>query len=260
MRIVLILSYLGTAYSGWQIQPSRDTVEGQLLKALQRFTTEQLKLYVAGRTDAGVHATSQVVHFDTDKDRPWIRANDFLPGDIRILQVRKVDITFHARYLASSREYVYVMELGKVANPLNYKRVLHVPEVLNISSMRDAAMPLVGTADFSAWRCSGCVSRNTIKTIEYIKIEEMDQYIVTKIKADAFLYRMVRNIVGTLYLAGQGLLSQDQVLQMRKDLGLPGIDIKLVPAHGLYFVGASYNSFPDITALCYNGPKHFYAL
>jgi tRNA pseudouridine38-40 synthase len=249
---------MGSAYSGWQVQPGRNTVAEKLLRALHRLTNEELKLHVAGRTDAGVHAIAQVVHFDTNKYRDWICANNFLPGDIRIMHVSEVPSHFHARYRASNREYVYVMELSKVANPLNYLRVLHVSQALDIDNMKAAAMHLVGTADFSSWRCSGCASNSAIRTIEHINIECKDQYLVTTIKANSFLYHMVRNIMGTLYLSGRGALSPSQVLHMKegKDTLVKIVGLVL-PAHGLYFRGVSYYEFPDITAMCYNITNYF---
>lgn len=205
-KYALALSYIGTSYAGWQIQKNQMTVEEKLVDALTKVANHPIQLTCAGRTDAGVHALMQVVHFSSDAGRSidnWVRGgNRYLPKDIEILWVRKVQEEFNARFSASSRKYVYIIDNNRQSCLLMQDKSLSVRVRLDVSEMVDAAKFLLGEHDFSAFRASGCQSSSAMRYIEYIDIERKNDLIFIAIKANAFLYHMVRNIVGVLLLVG----------------------------------------------------------
>lgn len=207
-RIALGLQYDGTAYRGFQAQAGLSTVQSALESALSQVANEPITVYCAGRTDAGVHATGQVVHFDTQAQRPdhswWRGANTFLPPDIVVQWACPVPETFHARYQATSRRYRYIIANTRVPNALSARFSTWFNRPLNEARMHEAAQALLGTHDFSAFRAAECQAKNPIKTIEYANIIRQNDYVILDIKADAFLHHMVRNIIGTLLPIGAG--------------------------------------------------------
>ena len=205
-KYALSLSYIGTNYAGWQTQKDQATVEEKLVHALSKVANHPIKLICAGRTDAGVHALMQVVHFSSDADRSidnWVRGgNSYLPNDIEILWVRTVQEEFNSRFSASSRKYVYIVDNNEQPCLLMQDRSLSVRFNLDVREMIDAAKFLLGEHDFSAFRASGCQSSSAMRHVDYIDIEKRNGLIFIVIKANAFLYHMVRNIVGVLLLVG----------------------------------------------------------
>jgi tRNA pseudouridine38-40 synthase len=207
-RIALGLEYDGSRFLGWQTQPGGGTVQDTLEPALGEIAGEPIALTCAGRTDRGVHARLQVVHFDTSRVRPvaaWVRGvNAHLPDAVAVLWSRHVDDAFHARYSAVARTYRYELLNRAVRPALGAQRLgwFHLP--LELAAMREAAALLLGEHDFSAFRSSQCQARSPVRTLHAIDIEQRGERIDFVLRANAFLHRMVRNIVGTLVYIGKG--------------------------------------------------------
>jgi tRNA pseudouridine38-40 synthase len=258
-NIRLLIQYDGTNYRGWQIQRSIKlknllTIQGILQDTLKKITGEDVKIIGAGRTDAGVHAIGQVASFKTGSNLPTKvikRAlNAYLPDDIRVIDCMEVDLNFHPRYDARSKRYFYVISLSDVVSPFFYRYVWRIKYNLDLDAMKEAIVPLIGCHDFSAFRASGCSSRNTIRTIYDISLEQLcslefmginisGTFLIITIEANAFLRHMVRNIVGTLVMAGKDGLSPQYIrdilfLKDRKKAG------QTAPAKGLFLEKVIY--------------------
>jgi tRNA pseudouridine38-40 synthase len=211
-RIVLGVQYDGMHWHGWQTQPDGHTVQDRLEIALNKFTQSSIGTTCAGRTDAGVHALEQIVHFDTVLSREnfsWIRGlNAFLPASIAVRWAHEVprdpDGEFHARFSARARTYHYVVYNHPVRSPLLAGKAGWVFRPLDVDAMRVAANYLVGTHDFSAFRAAECQAKTPVKTMYDIGIERRRDLIIFTLRASAFLHHMVRNIVGSLIVIGSG--------------------------------------------------------
>ncbi|HMN20560.1 MAG TPA: tRNA pseudouridine(38-40) synthase TruA [Ottowia sp.] len=242
-RIALGLSYRGTAYQGWQSQPSRQTVQDRLEHALAQFTTQRVPTLCAGRTDAGVHALMQVVHFDTTLERAafsWVRGtNRFLPPDIAVQWAQTVPPAFHARASARARRYAYLLLESPVRPSLESGRVGWSFRPLDGDAMRAAARHLTGEHDFSSFRASSCQALTPVKTLAPVTIRQCGAYWRFDFEANAFLHHMIRNLMGCLVQVGQGLQRPDwlrEVLQARhRDAAAPTF-----APDGLYFLGPVY--------------------
>jgi len=219
-RIALGIQYDGKAWHGWQTQPGGGTVQDALEAALRRFSLTTLRTTCAGRTDAGVHALEQVVHFDTALEREtfsWVRGvNAFLPASIAVrwaCEVASGDEQgrdgFHARFSAVSRTYQYLIYNHPVRAPLLAGRAGWVFRPLDAEAMRSAAAYLLGTHDFSAFRAAECQAKTPVKTMHAISIEQRGDRLLLTLTANAFLHHMVRNIVGTLIVVGNGNKTPD---------------------------------------------------
>lgn len=208
MRIALALEYDGSRFLGWQTQPGGATVQDAVQEALSVIAAEPIEVTCAGRTDRGVHARMQVVHFDTEAKRPetaWVRGvNALLPDSIAVLWSRTVAADFHARYAAQSRTYRYVL-LNRPVRPALAARHAgwyHAP--LSVEAMREAAGALVGEHDFSAFRSSECQAKSPVRTLHALEVSADGARIDFEIRANAFLHHMARNIVGSLVYVGSG--------------------------------------------------------
>jgi tRNA pseudouridine38-40 synthase len=252
--VVLGVAYRGQAYQGWQSQPGGRTVQDQLERALGRFADRPLRTLCAGRTDTGVHALNQVVHLDTEIDREpqsWVRGtNRFLPADIAIQWCRLTDDSFHARYSAQGRRYVYVLLDAPVRPAVEAGAVGWTFRPLNLAAMQAAAAVLIGEHDFSAFRSAECQAASAVKTLRSIDISRRGAYWRFEFDASAFLHHMVRNLMGCLVAVGSGsrtALWLAEVLEARdRRLAAPTF-----AADGLYFAGPYYDpthSIPDHTA------------
>ena len=243
MRLAMGIEYDGTAYNGWQRQRTGRGVQAVVEKALSTVADAPVEVFCAGRTDTGVHATGQVVHFDTNarrSKRGWLLgANSNLPDDVNVTWVEFVDDDFHARYSATSRTYRYLVLNRLVRSSLFRNRAWWVHQPLDVGPMREAAMKLVGEHDFSAFRAAGCQARTARRNITRLDIERHDEWLAITVSANAFLQHMVRNISGLLVTIGAGdetpewaatvLASRD-----RKQGGVAA------PAHGLTLIGVGY--------------------
>ena len=208
MRIALGVSYDGSSFDGWQSQPSGNTVQDHLERALSGIAATEVRVVAAGRTDAGVHALGQVVHFDTGIERPdtaWVRGtNAVLPDTIAVQWARPVGDAFNARFSAIARRYVYVLYAHPVRPSVQAGKVGWYHGPLDAKAMQLAAHSLVGTHDFTAFRSSQCQAKTPVRTVRSLSIHSREPYILFEIVADAFLHHMVRNIVGCLLYVGKG--------------------------------------------------------
>ena len=246
MKIALGVEYLGTDFHGWQIQKSGlRTVQGVVEPALSKIANHPVRVFCSGRTDAGVHAQEQVIHFETQTTRTegaWLfGGNANLPSDVNFKWAKEVNDDFHARFNAHARSYEYKIHHHPVRSSLKTGYYLWEPRSLNIDDMRKAAAFLVGEHDFSCFRGSMCQAKSPIKTIEYLQIDEIGDDLIIKVKANAFLHHMVRNLVGTLLKVGRGEESIEWMLSVldskdRKEAG------PTAEPQGLYFIKAHYQN------------------
>ena len=243
-RYLLTIEYDGTGFHGWQRQEDLVTVQSVLEEALYSLSQENITLYVSGRTDAGVHAKAQRAHFDMKKK---LSCHNILKGmnfylqeqGVVVLDVKKVNDDFHARFDARQRQYSYYILNRKAPSALGRHRYWFIPYSLDVNAMEAAAQYLLGKHDFSAFRAQGCQSKSPVKTLSSIKIQKEGEIIKFTLVAPSFLYHQVRNIVGTLVQVGRGKWSPEylqDVLQScdRKKAG------PTAPAAGLFFDHVSY--------------------
>jgi tRNA pseudouridine38-40 synthase len=208
MKLALGLEYDGTDFHGWQTQPSGNTIQDHLEAALAAFVGSPVETVSAGRTDAGVHASGQVVHFETHIDRPlwnWVRGvNAFLPAAIRVRWAHPVPDDFHARFSARSRTYTYSIYNHPVDSPLRARFATWVFQPLDVAAMQAAADCLLGEHDFTAFRAAECQAASPVRDLQQAQWTQDGSLIVLQIRANAFLHHMVRNIVGSLFEVGRG--------------------------------------------------------
>jgi len=205
-RYALCLEYDGSAYNGWQIQPHAPSIQQALNAAISIVADEHIECTAAGRTDTGVHAAGQIVHFDSSAQRSlrsWLLGvNSNLPPDISVLWICPVEQTFHARFSAISRSYRYVILNRPVRSALERQRVWWVHTELKLEDMQQAATYLIGEHDFSAFRASSCQAHSAIRHMTELSVIRSGQHITVSCTANAFLHHMVRNIVGSLVRVG----------------------------------------------------------
>ena len=243
MRIALGIEYDGHGFVGWQYQEQGRSVQDCVEQALAKVADHPLRVACAGRTDTGVHALGQVVHFDTDaqrSERAWVfGANTHLPKGVAVLWAREMNDAFHARFSAKRRRYRYVIFNRPVRPTFLAWRVAWEYRPLNESRMAEAAQHLIGEHDFNAYRASGCQAKSPVRRVERIDVWRKDDLVFIEIEANAFLHHMVRNIAGVLMSIGAGEQETDwsrQVLHLR-DRSLAGVT---APAHGLYLLDVDY--------------------
>lgn len=243
-RYALILSYDGSQFNGWQKQiEGVPSVQTALEYALSQIAGHRVASTAAGRTDTGVHATAQVVHFDSDASRPlsaWVRGvNAHLPDGVAVVHAQEMVAHFHARFDAFGRHYRYILQSSPVRSPLLMKRAGWTHYALDVDLMKQAAQLLLGEHDFSAFRAAQCQAKSPIKTMYQIDFSGSQQLICMDFHANAFLHHMVRNMVGALVYVGCGRLSVSQfgdLLAERSRLYAPPT---FMP-DGLYFTGVDY--------------------
>ncbi len=249
-RVALGVSYVGTAYKGWQSQPYGGTVQDALEAALSEFAVAPIKVMCAGRTDAGVHGINQVVHLDTTLNREpfsWVRGtNTFLPKDIAVQWAAEVPPGFHARNSAIGRRYAYVLLEAAVRPALETGRAGWVFRPLDEQAMREAAKHLIGEHDFSSFRSSMCQSPTPVKLLREIRIrrcgppEAPTAYWRFDFEGQAFLHHMIRNIMGCLIMVGTGVQPSAWVEQVREARDRK-VAAPTFSADGLYFLGPRYD-------------------
>ncbi len=255
MKIALGIEYDGSHFSGWQMQPHGiRTVQGELEKALSIIANEKIQVVCAGRTDTGVHATGQVVHFETQSirsEKAWVQGvNAHLPDDVSSLWSCEVNEDFSARFTATARQYRYIIFNRRARPAILSKKATWRYDSINVDAMHKAAQALIGEQDFSSFRSSSCQAKHARRNVHYVNVHRSRDFIYIDIKANAFLHHMVRNIVGSLLEVGMGEKSPEWiadllVLQDRTKAGITA------PADGLYMVKVTY---PDE----YNLPDYFY--
>lgn len=232
-----LVAYDGTDYAGFQKQPNAPTIQGELEAILMRMHRDEIQVIGSGRTDAGVHAKGQVIHFESDlqlKPAEWQRAlNAQLPEAIRILSVEQAAPDFHARYSACGKEYRYFIDRSAVRNPFLRRYSMHMPYPLDVKRMGEAAQLLKGTHDFSAFSSARTAVKNKIRTIEKLTVHTRGKVMVIRCLGDGFLYNMVRIIVGTLLEVGQGRKSLVDIEQALKE-GDRTLTGPTAPAEGLF--------------------------
>jgi tRNA pseudouridine38-40 synthase len=243
MRIAIGIEYDGTAYNGWQRQRSGLGVQEPLERALSEVANEPVEVTCAGRTDAGVHASGQVAHFDTlarRRERGWLLGvNTHLPDDICVTWVKPVDDAFHARFSATARRYRYRILNRLVRSALYRRRAWWVHQDLDHRRMHAAAQRLLGEHDFSAFRAAGCQAANAVREVMAIRVTRDADWVLLDVKANAFLQHMVRNIAGTLVAIGRGDEDVDWTARLLagRDRTRAGM---AAPPHGLTLLEVFY--------------------
>jgi tRNA pseudouridine38-40 synthase len=244
MRLALGLAYEGTDFSGWQTQPGGTAVQDAVERSLGALAGHPVPTICAGRTDAGVHALQQVIHFDTEARRPlnaWVRGtNARLRPGVSVQWARPVPDDFHARFGARARTYRYLILCSPVAHPLWTTRAGWVFRPLELAPMREAAGHLLGAHDFSAFRSSQCQAASPVRTLSALNIVQRGEFVELTVTANAFLHHMVRNLVGALVYVGTGRQPAawigDLLAARRRALAAPTFS-----AAGLYLAGVEYD-------------------
>ncbi len=243
-RIALGIEYKGARYRGWQRQESGvPSVQAALEKALSQVAAEPVSLMCAGRTDAGVHASGQVVHFDTRVERPlkaWIMGgNANLPPDISVTWAKVMPAEFHARFKAFARRYRYVIYNDPIRPAHLAEEVTWNHRPLDVARMREAAAHLVGTHDFTSFRAVQCQAKSPVKTVHHLEVIEHGRFIVIDVRANAFLHHMVRNFAGVLMTIGAGEREPGWVAEVlaARDRRVGGVTAH---PYGLYLVQVEY--------------------
>ena len=240
----LIVEYNGTGLVGWQRQENGPSVQQHIEEAIFALAQDKVEAVAAGRTDAGVHALGQVVHFDITKEFENYKVRDALNHHLRgknisVVSAEKTDDNFHARFDANKRKYLYRILSRRSPPALRKNNVWHVPLPLDIARMEEGAKHLIGHHDFTTFRAIECQSKTPMKTLDKITIVQKDDEVHLSFEAKSFLHNMVRKIVGTLYLVGIGKIPPSDVKKAleAKDQSASG---PTAPAHGLYFLEVNY--------------------
>lgn len=243
-RVALGVEYKGTEFHGFQTQPSGvKTVQQALQKALSTVADEEITLVCAGRTDAGVHATQQVIHFDTSSIRPekaWILGTKpHLPDSVIVRWAKNVSPQFHARFSALNRTYRYLLSDASTASALVAHQVTWSSRKLNLDLMREGAKHLIGEQDFTSFRATQCQAKSPVRTIHHLHLVRRGDLIIMEVQANAFLHHMVRNIVGVLMTVGTGDKPVEWVAEVlaARDRSKGAVTAK---PYGLYLVNVDY--------------------
>jgi tRNA pseudouridine38-40 synthase len=242
--IILFLEYDGTDFAGWQLQRNGRSVQEVVEGALAALLGEAVRLYSAGRTDAGVHARAMPAQFVTSRDLP-LRAfrdglNRLLPADVAVSAAYEVPAGFHARYSATQKWYRYTIDRRSVRSPLGRRTAWQLRVPLDLAAMREAAALLVGEHDFAAFRTSGCAAQTTVRRLESIELVEDGSLLKIDVRGSGFLRNMVRMLVGTLVAVGRGKRPPHDVARLLANQ--PGVRSgPTAPAHGLCLMAVSYS-------------------
>jgi len=243
MRIAMGVEYDGTEFSGWQSQDHCRTVQMEVEKAISTVADQAIQVTCAGRTDTGVHAVGQTVHFDTNairENRQWVLGcNANLPRDVNINWAHQVEEDFHARFGAVARSYRYVIMNRGTRSAIHQHRVCWHHQPLDEKKMAEAAQYFVGEHDFTSFRALACQAKHAVRSMHSMEIRRSGEYITIDVKANAFLHHMVRNIAGTLLSIGEGEQEPQWVEELleAKDRSIAGIT---AAAQGLYLVSVEY--------------------
>jgi tRNA pseudouridine38-40 synthase len=221
-NISLVLEYDGTNYHGWQCQPDIITTQGAVQKSIEKILDHPVKIYAAGRTDTGVHALGQVINFYTEKviniASIMKGLNSILPRDIRVKNAREVDDTFHARYSAKSKSYIYCIVTTRYQSPFNVRYAWHIPYTIDARLMNESIKEIIGVHDFSSFKKKNEIYKRHEREVLRAGAKRRGEFVYVFIEATGFLRYMVRNIVGTLVMVGEGKMSKEgfiAILQSR---------------------------------------------
>ncbi|HAW45002.1 MAG TPA: tRNA pseudouridine(38-40) synthase TruA [Sutterella sp.] len=255
MHVALGIRYRGDAFHGWQSQAEEVTLQDTLEAALARFldTDERPRTVCAGRTDAGVHATAQVVDFETDvvrSEASWVRGvTQFLPPEMSVTWMREVDSDFSSRFSATERTYEYWIDNEPTPNPVTRNLAAWVFRPLDVEAMREASRPLLGEHDFTSFRAAACQAKTPVRTVTEIAFTQAGPMIGIRIRANAFLYHMVRNIVGALVYVGTGRCPVTWVGKVL-DAKNRSVAAPTFAPEGLYFADIRYPTHCAFPAAC----------
>ncbi|MCC5845928.1 MAG: tRNA pseudouridine(38-40) synthase TruA [Verrucomicrobia bacterium] len=246
-RFLMTVGYDGTAFKGWQVQPGARTVQGEIEAGIARVSGgAAARIHASGRTDTGVHARGQTFHFDAPRPEfdaaQWVKAlNGVLPEDVRMFAGRAVPADFHARFDAVRKEYRYFVFCGRVMPPeLRFTR-LREPAVLDFDAMRAACGVLTGEHDFRAFSAIRVAAdENTVRRMHELSIQETEDGFYVRAVSGGFLYRMVRQLTGTLLRVGRGELTVEDVVRVLKD-GVRTPDTVSAPPQGLFLWRVAYD-------------------
>ena len=243
MRILLTISYDGTDFFGYQIQPNKRTVEQTLNDAIFKITGERVKSIASGRTDSGVHALCQKVHFDTETTIPpksiAAALNTVLPEDVKVLSSKRVASTFNARYSAKKKTYRYSLYFSTVEEPLQKRTKTLVKFPVDIDRIKEAAKVIEGEHDFKCFLASGSSVKDTVRTVYGIKVVKKGKNLDFYVTGNGFLYNMVRIIVGTLLSVGEGKIEKEDIVNALLTGERPQF-FKTMPAKGLCLTSVTY--------------------
>jgi tRNA pseudouridine38-40 synthase len=243
-RYRLLIEYDGTNFAGWQLQSVLPTVQGILEKAIEKLHGQHCLVYGAGRTDAGVHAMGQVAHVDLPKTWDPFELRNAINGNVRphrvsVVEAEEVPHSFHARFGAMQRRYLYRILNRRAPPALDHSKVWHVPTPLDETAMHVAAQVLVGNHDFSTFRSSSCQALSPIKTLEVLKVSRFGEEIEVEAVARSFLHNQVRSMVGTLKLVGEGKWTVQDVQKALAAKNRSACGVVASP-EGLYLVNVGY--------------------
>ena len=243
-RIAACIEYCGVNYHGWQMQKHVPSVQCEVERAISAVANEDIAVTAAGRTDTGVHGTGQVIHFDTTAQRnrdEWLMGvNTGLPDDVSLIWTQEVPPDFHARFKALRRSYRYVILNRRVSPSYLHGRVAWYHAKMDVLAMQEAAVPLLGLHDFSAFQASGCQSKNPVREVHALSLHQSGCWIWMDISASGFLQHMVRNIAGTLMRVGRGQAPVKWAREVLEGRDRTRGGITAMP-DGLYFVEARYD-------------------
>ena len=243
-NIKLVIEYDGSGFNGWQKQPNKLNIQGEIEAVIENITKEKIELIASGRTDAGVHAIGQVANFKTNSNIPIekipIAINSQVKNSIRIKSAEEVDERFHSRYNCKRKTYRYIIDNSKYGSSIFRNMTYHMPIKLNINEMQKAVKYFEGEHDFKAFKSSGTSSKSSVRTIYEAKVIKKNEYIILELTGNGFLYNMVRIIAGTLVDVGlEKLKAKDiPVILEKKDRQKAG---KTLPPQGLFLVKVEYD-------------------
>ena len=242
-NIKLIIEYDGKKFGGWQKQPQKLNIQGEIEKAIEEITSEKVDLIASGRTDAGVHSLGQTANFKTeskiDIEKMAFAINSKLKQSIRIIKAEEVDATFHSRYSCKGKKYRYIINNSKYGSAIYRNLEYHMPIKLDVENMKKAIKYFEGEHDFKGFKASGTSSKSSVRTIYSANIELKEERIIIELEGNGFLYNMVRIIAGTIVDVGLGKIKPDEIPEIisSKDRTKAG---KTLPPQGLYLVNVYY--------------------
>lgn len=245
-RYRLIIEYDGGPFVGFQHQANGMSVQQAIEEAIEKFCGEKVRLFGAGRTDAGVHARGQVVHFDIDRDADAGTVQGalnfhLLPAPVAVLEATKVSEEFHARFGATARHYEYLIINRRAPLTIDAGTAWHVPTPLDADAMHVAAQQLVGTHDFTTFRAARCQAKSPVKTLDVLDVERSGDQITVRAQARSFLHHQVRSMVGTLARVGEGKWTADDVKQALEARNRTALGLN-APAEGLTLMRVLYEA------------------